>query len=70
MKLTWDSIDDIAHALWEKHPDQDPLHVRFTDMHQWIIALDGFNDDPMKSNEGKLEAIQMAWLEEYQDNQD
>lgn len=70
MKLTWDSIDDIAYALWEKHPDQDPLQVRFTDMHQWIIALDGFNDDPMKSNEGKLEAIQMAWLEEYQDNQD
>jgi FeS assembly protein IscX len=70
MKLTWDSIDDIAYALWEKYPDQDPLQVRFTDMHQWIIALDGFNDDPMKSNEGKLEAIQMAWLEEYQDNQD
>ena len=70
MKLTWDSIADIAYALWEKYPDQDPLQVRFTDMHQWIIALDGFNDDPMKSNEGKLEAIQMAWLEEYQDNQD
>jgi FeS assembly protein IscX len=70
MKLTWDSIDDIAYALWEKYPDQDPLQVRFTDMHQWIVALDGFSDDPMKSNEGKLEAIQMAWLEEYQDNQD
>lgn len=70
MKLTWDSIDDIAYALWEKYPDQDPLQVRFTDMHQWITELEGFNDDPMKSNEGKLEAIQMAWLEEYQDNQD
>ncbi|MFQ5460527.1 MAG: Fe-S cluster assembly protein IscX, partial [Anaerolineae bacterium] len=26
-----------------------------------------FNGDPMKSTEGKLEAIQMAWLEEWKD---
>jgi FeS assembly protein IscX len=70
MKLTWDNIDDIAYALWEKYPEQDPLQVRFTDMHKWITELEGFSDDPMKSNEGKLEAIQMAWLEEYQDNQE
>jgi FeS assembly protein IscX len=70
MKLTWDNIDDIAYALWEKYPEQDPLQVRFTDMHKWITELEGFSDDPMKSNEGKLEAIQMAWLEEYQENQE
>ena len=70
MVLTWDRIDDIAFALWEKFPEQDPLKVRFTDLLQWITELEGFNDDPAKSNEGKLEAIQMAWLEEYQDNQD
>ncbi|MCC7343045.1 MAG: Fe-S cluster assembly protein IscX [Bryobacterales bacterium] len=70
MVFTWDRIDDIAFALWEKFPEQDPLKVRFTDMHKWITELDGFSDDPAKSNEAKLEAIQMAWLEEYQDNQD
>lgn len=70
MVFTWDRIDDIAFALWEKFPEQDPLKVRFTDLHKWITELDGFSDDPAKSNEAKLEAIQMAWLEEYQDNQD
>ena len=67
-KLTWDRIDDIAMALYEKFPDLDPTHIRFTDLLQWITELDGFSDDPQKSNESKLEAIQMAWLEEYQDN--
>lgn len=70
MQLTWDRIEDIAFALWEKFPEQDPLKVRFTDLLQWITELEGFTDDPAKSNEGKLEAIQMAWLEEYNDNQD
>ena len=66
-KLTWSTLDDIALALSEKFPDLDPTHIRFTDLHQWIIGLDGFDDDPLKSNEAKLEAIQMAWLEEYKD---
>lgn len=70
MGLSWDQIDDIAYALYEAHPDQDPLQIRFTDMHKWITELDTFDDDPMASSEGKLEAIQMAWLEEYQDDQD
>ncbi len=65
--LTWNNIDDIAYALHEAHPDQDPLAMRFTDLHKAIIDLPDFNDDPLKSTEGKLEAIQMAWLEEYQD---
>ena len=68
-KLDWQSLDDIAIALFEKFPDQDPTHVRFTDLHKWITELEGFDDDPLKSNEAKLERIQMAWLEEYQDNQ-
>ncbi len=67
--LTWDRIDDIALALYEKFPDLDPTNIRFTDLHQWITELPGFADDPKASNEAKLEAIQMAWLEEYQSSQ-
>ena len=51
-------------------PDLDPTHIRYTDLHQWITELDDFKDDPKASTEGKLEAIQMAWLEEYQDSQE
>jgi FeS assembly protein IscX len=66
--LTWNDLEDIAFALSEKYPDQDPSFIRFTDLHKWITELDQFSDDPKKSNEAKLEAIQMAWIEEYQDN--
>jgi FeS assembly protein IscX len=65
--LTWNQIDDIALNLYEEHPEVDPTHIRFTDLHKWITELPDFSDDPMASTEGKLEAIQMAWLEEYQD---
>jgi FeS assembly protein IscX len=68
-KLTWNDLEDIALALSEKYPDQDPSYIRFTDLHKWITELDQFGDDPKKSNEAKLEAIQMAWLDEYRDNQ-
>ena len=68
--LTWDSAEDIAFALLEKFPDQDPLQVRFTDLHKWITQLDGFADDPAKSSEGKLEAIQMAWYDEWKDSRE
>ena len=67
--LTWDHTADIALSLFEAHPDVDPLKVRFTDMHKWITELPDFKDNPDASTEGKLEAIQMAWHEEYQDNQ-
>jgi FeS assembly protein IscX len=67
--LTWDDPDGIALALFDKFPDQDPTHIRYTDLHKWITELAEFKDDPMKSTEGKLEAIQMAWLEEIRDNQ-
>ena len=69
MKLDWDQSENIGIALYEKFPDIDPLKVRFTDMHKWITELVDFAGDPAKSNEGKLEAIQMAWFEEWKDNQ-
>ena len=68
--LTWDDTENIALALYDKFPEQDPLKIRFTDLHKWITELDDFGDDPSKSNEGKLEAIQMAWHEEWQENQE
>jgi FeS assembly protein IscX len=63
-KLTWHDVQDIGIALHEKFPEMDPLSVRFTDLHQWVRELPGFSDDPQKSNEKILEAIQMAWLDE------
>ena len=67
-KLSWTDIEDIALALRDKYPDQDPSFIRFTDLHKWIAALPDFGDDLAASNEGKLEAIQMAWYEEYKDS--
>lgn len=67
--MTWQDFEDIGVALCEKYPETNPLQVRFTDLHKWVIELEGFDDDPSKSNEGKLEAIQMAWHEEWKDNQ-
>jgi FeS assembly protein IscX len=63
----WDDTEEIGIQLSEKYPGTDPLAVRFTDLHKWITALDGFSGDPKLSSEGKLEAIQMAWLEEYRE---
>jgi len=68
-KFKWDDSEDIGIALSENHPGVDPLKVRFTDLHQWVIDLEEFEDDPMISTEGKLEAIQMAWLEEFREEQ-
>jgi FeS assembly protein IscX len=65
--LSWNQIDDIAFALSEKFPDVDPLTIRFTDLHKWICELEEFEDDPAASNEGKLESIQMAWHEEFEE---
>ena len=68
-ELTWNSVEDIGLALLEKFRDTDPLSVRFTDLHKWVTELEGFADDPKASNEAKLEAIQMAWYEEWKDAQ-
>jgi FeS assembly protein IscX len=66
-EITWNDAEEIGIQLQEKYPDLDPLAVRFTDLHKYVTELDGFSDDPAKSNESKLEAIQMAWYEEYKD---
>ena len=66
--LKWTDSEDIAIALFEKMPEIDQLTVRFTDLHRYVCELEGFADDPKASNEAKLEAIQMAWVEEREDN--
>jgi FeS assembly protein IscX len=67
--VKWIQSEDIAIALADKFPGVDPLTVRFTDLRDKVLALDGFDDDPKSSNESKLEAIQMAWYEEWKDAQ-
>lgn len=68
-ELRWTDSEEIGLRLFETHPNTNPLTVRFTDLHQWVCDLDGFVDDPKASTEGKLEAIQMAWLEEWTEEQ-
>ncbi|HEY4485463.1 MAG TPA: Fe-S cluster assembly protein IscX [Nitrospiria bacterium] len=68
MDLTWQNSEEIALQLLERFPDIDPLTVRFTDLRRWVTELSEFRDDPGASNESRLEAIQMAWNEEYQDS--
>jgi FeS assembly protein IscX len=67
--VKWTDAEDIGIALAEKFPGVDPLTLRFTDLRERVLALDGFSDDPKTSNEPKLEAIQMAWYEEFKDAQ-
>jgi FeS assembly protein IscX len=69
-ELRWDDAEEIGIVLSEKMPEIDPLTVRFTDLHRMVTELPSFVDDPKLSNEGKLEAIQMAWYEEYKENQE
>jgi FeS assembly protein IscX len=63
--IRWRDAEDIGIALSETFPDIDPLTVRFTDLHRYVTELPEFGDDPKASNEKILEAIQMAWLDEY-----
>lgn len=65
--MDWTDAEDIGIALFEKFPDEDPLTVRFTDLRAKVLELDGFEGDAAASNEAKLEAIQMAWYEEFKD---
>jgi FeS assembly protein IscX len=67
--LTWEDAEEIAIALAGKFPAQDPLQVRFTDLRRWVLELPGFSGDPAKTTESALEAIQMAWLEEWRETQ-
>ena len=66
-EILWTDAEEIGIQLQEKFPDLDPLAIRFTDLHRMVTGLNGFADDPAKSNEGRLEAIQMAWHEEVED---
>ena len=63
-KLRWTDVQDIAIELEERHPDADNVNLRFTDLHRWVMELPDFADDPNRSNEKILEAIQAAWIEE------
>ncbi len=62
--MLWTEVSEIAIELYENHPDVDPRYILFTDLHNLVVNLEGFNDDPAKSNERILEAIQMNWIEE------
>jgi len=63
-KLRWTDVNDIAIELEERHPDVDNVNLRFTDLHKWVTELPDFADEPSRSNEKILEAIQAAWIEE------
>lgn len=65
--MKWTDAEDVAVALHGRFPDTDPLTVRFTDLREWILQLPGFDDAPAASTEGRLEAIQMAWYEEWKE---
>ncbi len=67
--MKWSDAEDIGIALADKFPGLDPLTIRFTDLRDRVMALEDFDDDPKASNEPKLEAIQMAWYEEFKDAQ-
>ena len=69
VELRWTDAEDIAIALLEKFPEQNPLEVRFTDLHRYVTELPEFVDNPKASSEPKLEAVQMAWYEEWHDQQ-
>jgi len=68
--LRWEDAEDLGLALADKFPKQNPLEVRFTDLRRMVVELKVFDDDPQASNEAKLEAIQMAWYEEWKDRSD
>ena len=69
MNLNWNNIDDIAVELFEQDTSYNPLQIKFTDLIEKVLALPGFNGERNKCNEKILEAIQMAWLEEFNDNE-
>jgi FeS assembly protein IscX len=64
--MKWTDTLDIAIALTDKFPDTDPKAIRFTDLYQWVLELEGFDDDPKRCGEKILEAIQAAWMEEVE----
>lgn len=65
--MNWTDVREIAIELAERHPEVKPLAIRFTDLHRWVMEIPGFEGDPNRSNEKILEAIQMMWLDEADD---
>ena len=70
MALSWNDIQYIGESLYDNNPETHPLSLRFTDLHQMIVDLPDFQDDPESSSEGILEAIQMVWYEEWKEDHD
>ena len=64
--MLWTDTLEIAEKLFDTHPDTDPKTIRFTDLRRWVLDLDDFDDDPNKCGERILEAIQLAWIDEYE----
>ncbi|WP_039784869.1 Fe-S cluster assembly protein IscX [Herbaspirillum huttiense] len=64
--MKWTDTQQIAEELYDKFPEVDPKTIRFTDLHRWVMELEGFEDDPNRSGERILEAIQAAWIAEAQ----
>ena len=69
MRYKWTDVHAIAEELYDRFPELDPLSIRFTDLHRWVTELEGFDDDPERAGERVLEAIQMAWLDEWKADQ-
>lgn len=68
--MEWTDLEDIAEALMEERPEEDPTYVRFTDLRTWVLDLSDFRGDPERCNERILEAIQSAWLELWEESKD
>ena len=66
MGLKWTDVQELGQRLFDRYPEVNPMQLRFTDLHRYVRELEGFDDDPTRSNEKVLEAIQMAWFEEYE----
>lgn len=69
-KLKWTDTEEIAFRLIDQYPKQDPLRVKFTELHRYVTSLPDFMDNPKKSTESLLESIQMRWYEERQEMDD
>lgn len=68
MSLRWTDVHAIGEILYDRFPEKEPLSIRFTDLREWILELEEFDDDPERCGERVLEAIQMAWLSEWRED--
>ena len=68
MSLRWTDVHALGELLYDARPELEPLSVRFTDLMQWVLELEEFEDDPSRCGERVLEAIQMAWYSEWKED--